>query len=106
MIARRVVFAPRAETQIGDIWDYIALHSDENTADRIVDALIERCLELDMFPGRGTPHEELGEGVRTIPFRRTATIGYVIAGADVVVTGIAWRGQKLEEAIRVPSQRG
>ena len=36
---------------------------------------------------------------RTIPFRRAVTIGYVIAGADVVIVAFAYRGQDLAHQI-------
>lgn len=96
----RVVFSRRARAQIAGIRDYLATHVDEETAERIAAALADRCLELNAYPDRGTPHEDLGDGVRTIPFRRSATIAYVVAGPDVVIIGISWRGQKLEEVIR------
>lgn len=100
MNAYRVVFSRRARAQIIGIRGYLSVKADEETGERLVSALIDRCLELDVFPDRGTPHDELGEGVRTIPFQRKATIGYVVDDADVVIVGIAWRGQGLEEAIR------
>lgn len=96
----RVVFSRRARAQIARSRDYLSIHADEETGERLTTALIDRCLELDDFPDRGTPHPELGAGVRTILFQRKATIGYVVADTDVVVIGIAWRGQRLEDAIR------
>jgi toxin ParE1/3/4 len=103
--AFRVVFSRRARAQLARIRDYLTLHADDETGKRLTSALIDRCLELDDFPDRGTPHPELGAGVRTIVFQRKATIGYVVADTDVVVLGIAWRGQRLEAAIRHSGQR-
>lgn len=77
------------------IGDYIAGQAGAETARRIVNALIDRCLGLSDFPARGTSNPRLGKGVRTIPFRRSATVAYVISGQDVVITGVAWRGQDL-----------
>jgi toxin ParE1/3/4 len=91
----RVVFSARADAHLIAIRDYIAGQAGAGTADRVVNRLIERCLGLNDFPSRGTPCERLGKGVRTIPFRRSATIAYAVAGRDVVITGIAWRGQDL-----------
>lgn len=91
----RVVFSARADAHLMAIRDYIAGQAGADTATRILDKLIDRCLSLEDFPARGTPHPQLGKGVRTIPYRRSATIVYVIAGHDVVITGVAWRGQDL-----------
>jgi plasmid stabilization system protein ParE len=98
----RVVFSRRVRAQLGNIRNYLSVHADGETAERIVGALVNRCLELDTFPDRGTLHEELGKGVRTVPFRRNATIGYVVAETDVIIIGLSWRGQPLERAIRHP----
>ena len=104
MNAFRVVFAGRARAQIARIRDYLSDHAGEETGERVTAALVDRCLELDSFPERGTAHPELGAGVRTIPFQRKATIGYVVSDTDVVIVGIAWRGQRPEDAIR-PGRR-
>ncbi len=99
MSAYRVVFSARVRAQLAAIRDYLSLHADEETAERIATALVDRCLELDSFPDRGTLHRELGDGVRTIPFRRSATIGYIVSGRDVIIIGLAWRGRRLGDAI-------
>jgi toxin ParE1/3/4 len=91
----RVVFSARADAQLIAIRKYIAEQAGTETAGRVVQKVIERCLGLSNFPARGTPSPKSGEGVRTVPYRRTATIGYVLTGRDVVITGIAWRGQDL-----------
>lgn len=99
MSVYRVVFSGAVRDQLDRIADYLSVHTDQEPADKIVGAVIDRCLELDTFPDRGTSREELGQGVRTIPFRRIATIDYVVAGADVVIIGISWKGQRIEDAI-------
>lgn len=93
MSGYRVVFSARADVHLIAIRDYIAGQVGAETAERVIEKLIDRCLGLSDFPARGTPHERLGEGVRTIPYRRSATIRYVISGQDVVIVGVAWRGQ-------------
>jgi toxin ParE1/3/4 len=95
----RIVFSCRARGQISAIRDYLSHRTGAETADRVVGALLDRCVQLAVFPDRGTPRDALGKGVRTIPFRRNATIGYVVSGTDVVNIGIAWRGQQPEDTI-------
>jgi len=48
----RVVFSRRARAQIARIRDYLSIHADEETGERLTTALIDRCLELDDFPDR------------------------------------------------------
>lgn len=95
----RVVFSARADSHLMAIRDYIAGQAGAGTADRVVSNLVDRCLGLNDFPSRGTPCERLGKGVRTIPYRRSATIAYAIAGRDVVITGVAWRGQDMSHVL-------
>lgn len=66
-----------------------------DVASAFVDRLIDRCLSLEEFPSRGTSREDIGMGVRTIPFKRRATIAYTIADTDVVIVTIAYRGQDI-----------
>lgn len=80
----RITRRPLAETDIVEIWDYIA---DDNfeAADRWVDQLDEKLRLLAMQPLMGRTRDELERGVRSFPFGR-----YVIfymptdVGIDVV----------------------
>ncbi len=80
----RITRRPLAETDILEIWDYIA----EDTfaaADRWVDQLDEKLRLLAIQPLMGRTRDELERGVRSLPFGR-----YVIfymptdVGIDVV----------------------
>ncbi|MEA3039739.1 MAG: toxin ParE1/3/4 [Sphingomonadales bacterium] len=106
MSTYRVVFSERVEAQLRAIWDYIAVEADPAAATRTVERLVARCLLLDTFPERGTPHEEYGPRVRTVAFRRSATIGNTVMDRDVVIVGIAWRGQLPGDAIGVDDPHG
>ena len=48
---------------------------------------------LAEFPRRGSPRDDVREGMRTIPFRRRATITYSVVGEDVIVDGVFYGGQ-------------
>lgn len=84
-----------AAGQVDDISTWIADRASADVASRFAHDLLERCRSLELFPHRGTPRSNIRDGLRTIPFPRTVTIGYVIAGAAVVITGFAYRGQEL-----------
>lgn len=91
----RVVFAPRVWQQLDQLRAYVTEHSAADMADRLVSDIIDRCLTLSAFTQRGTPRDDIRPGLRSIPFRRRATIGYVIEGDDVVVVTVAYAGQDL-----------
>jgi plasmid stabilization system protein ParE len=54
------VLTPRAEQDIGDIWDYIAVDSND-AADRVLTALEKAILRLAKTPGIGHLREDLAD---------------------------------------------
>jgi plasmid stabilization system protein ParE len=54
------VLTPRAEQDIGDIWDYIAADSMD-AADRVLTALEKAILRLAKTPGVGHLREDLAD---------------------------------------------
>ncbi|MBK1646153.1 hypothetical protein CKO25_16170 [Thiocapsa imhoffii] len=62
----RLLKRPEAESDLDDIWWYIAQDSPHN-ADRFLDRIEERCLALADFPNTGAPRDELRPGLRSHP---------------------------------------
>lgn len=62
----RVLKRPLAESDLDDIWWYIAQDNPE-AADRLLDRIEERCRALARFPEMGANREELMPGVRSLP---------------------------------------
>ncbi|MBO9711944.1 MAG: type II toxin-antitoxin system RelE/ParE family toxin [Sphingomonas sp.] len=74
---------------------YIAEQSSADIAESFAEAIVERCFELDYFPLRGAPRDDIRAGVRTIPFRRSVTIVYVVQEPDVAILGIFYGGRDI-----------
>ncbi len=75
---------PLAETDILEIWDYIADDSLA-AADRWVDHLDEQFRVLATQPMMGRARDELAPGVRSFPFGRYVVFYVPLAdGIDVV----------------------
>jgi toxin ParE1/3/4 len=62
----RLLKRPEAESDLDEIWWYIAQDSPHN-ADRFLDRIQERCLGLTDFPQMGTRRDELKAGLRSQP---------------------------------------
>jgi len=88
-----VIFLPHAERRLDVIEAYIAEHSSPAIAERFVAALTRRVLHLETFPFRGTPRNDVEPGLRTIVYRRTVTVAYVVEDAAVVVVDFLYRGE-------------
>jgi len=62
----KVVKRPLAETDLEEIWWYIA-QDNPDAADRFLDKIEERCLTLAQFPSMGISRDELHPGLRSLP---------------------------------------
>jgi toxin ParE1/3/4 len=66
----RVRLSSKAQTDLDDIWIYIAKDSLTN-ADKFIDRLLETVQKiLSTAPLAGRQRDELGEGLRSLPFER------------------------------------
>lgn len=88
-----LVFTPRARVQLAAIDDWLSHEASAEVASKFVGAIVERCEKLADFPHRGTPRDDIRPDARTIPFRRRATIAYIVDGEKVVILGVFYRGQ-------------
>jgi toxin ParE1/3/4 len=57
--------APLAERDLEEIWLYVASDASPSTADRLIDAFVERFDLLVEQPWMGRLRPEFGEGVRS-----------------------------------------
>jgi toxin ParE1/3/4 len=62
----QVLKLPQAETDLDDIWWYIAQDS-AGAADRFLDKIEERCQTLAQFPKMGISRDELLPSLRSLP---------------------------------------
>lgn len=98
MTSRRVVLSPEAEAHLESIYRYIAADSSAEIARDYTEAIARKCAGLATFPRRGTPGEDLGAGMRTLAFRRRATIVYSVEPGEVTDPGHLLRGTGLRES--------
>jgi toxin ParE1/3/4 len=89
----RVVFTPRAERQIGALYDYIADADGEVRADKFVGRIVEFCLGLVTFPGRGAARDDVLPGLRIAGVDRRVTVAFMVLTDDVVIEGVFYGGQ-------------
>ncbi|WAP69714.1 type II toxin-antitoxin system RelE/ParE family toxin [Jiella pelagia] len=88
-----VVVTPSAIADLENLHRYIAGESSEDRADSYI-ARIQVYLErLAAFPKRGTAHDELLDGLRTVGFERRATIAFVVTDKTVYIQGVFYAGR-------------
>ena len=95
-MAAEVVYLPSAGADLASIYDWLSDLSDPGHAFAYVDRIQTACEGLAGLPGRGTPHDDLEPGLRSIPFERRATIYYRVAEDRVEIVRILHAGRDAE----------
>ncbi|MGB8600675.1 MAG: type II toxin-antitoxin system RelE/ParE family toxin [Rhizomicrobium sp.] len=96
----KVIFTQRAKMHELNLYVYVAENGGEAAAERFVGAIHKYCCDLKAFPYRGTSREDLGIGVRTLGYKRRATILYRVQNDTVVIGGVYYGGRSLEDDSR------
>lgn len=94
-MAREVIFAPEALTDLFELYDYIATASGAERARNYTDRIVATSRNLVTFPERGTARDDLRPGLRTTTWRRRVTIAYHITTTLVVIDRIFYGGRDL-----------
>lgn len=93
-----VIFSAAAEADLFAIYDYIVERAGGAIALRFVEAIETYCLGFAHTPERGTRRDDLRPGLRTVGFRRRATILFEVDrdARRVVIHGVYYGGRSLE----------
>lgn len=84
-MACEVVFSPEAQTDLLDLYDYIAPRGGEARALAHVEHIQASCVSLGTAPERGTRRDDIRLGLRVTGFERRVTVAFHI-GHDRVVS--------------------
>lgn len=87
-----VEFTLAAEEDLRSIHEWIA---DTETAVTYLRRIKAQCDQLAHFPHQGTPHDDLGPGLRTISFERRAVIVYRIDASSVRILRVLHKGRNV-----------
>jgi toxin ParE1/3/4 len=92
-----VLITKSAEADLLAIYDYIAERVGADTAHRFASRIEEYCLGMANTPERGTRRNDLRPGLRTVGFRRRATILFQLdrQARKVVILGVYYAGRNL-----------
>jgi plasmid stabilization system protein ParE len=88
-----VVFSMAAEEDVAKLLAYLVPEAGERIARDYVDRLIGYCAGLETFPERGMRHDDLRPGLRTVGYRRRATIAFQVENELVTVLRIFHGGR-------------
>jgi plasmid stabilization system protein ParE len=88
-----VVLSHSAEKDLMDLLTYLVQQAGGRIARAYVDRLIDYCSAFGTFPERGTRHDDVRPGLRTVGYRRRATIAFTIEDSTVTIIRIFHGGR-------------
>ena len=105
-MAYTVVFAPEAEHQLAELYQYIASQASPATAKRYTDAIMSCCESLSTFPHRGTARDDIRPALRTTNYKGRTVIAFNVDDTAMLVSilGVFYGGQDYEAALSEPEE--
>jgi toxin ParE1/3/4 len=93
-----VIISAAAEADLLAILDYISERAGERIARGFVDRIETYCIGFSTAPERGTGRDDLRPGLRTVGFRRQATILFEVdhQSRRVVIHGVYYGGRSFD----------
>ena len=91
----KVLFSPKAESQLVSLYGYIADVSCPETAAAFLERLVSYCESLAVFPIRGRLRDDIREGLRITHYKHRTVIAFVPDGArrTVTILGVFYGGR-------------
>ena len=98
----RVCLDPAAIADLDRIRAFVAQAAGKSISDKLIDRVLGYIDGFDSAPKRGAARDDVRPGLRTIAWRRTVTLIFVVddAAGAVVIIGALYRGRDVEAALR------
>jgi toxin ParE1/3/4 len=97
-VAHSVVFAPEAQADLLELYNYIAEHGSPERALAYIERIETTCRNLAIFPERGTRRDDIRPGLRIIGMVRRVTIAFHVGAGTVTIDRILYGGRDLAVA--------
>ncbi|MFJ7355624.1 type II toxin-antitoxin system RelE/ParE family toxin [Phyllobacterium sp. NPDC097923] len=91
----KVVFHPRAEQELVELYDYIRANANPERAQAFLAGIRDCCLGLATFPKRGSIRDDIMAGVRIIGYRRSVSIAFAVTSDRVLILGVFYGGRDI-----------
>jgi toxin ParE1/3/4 len=91
--------SPEAESDLDELWHYVASNGSVELADRLVDSLTTRFFLLGRYPRAGRRRDDLRPGIRSFPVGEYLVF-YRLDGEDVLIQRVARGSRDLEALLR------
>jgi len=93
VIRRTVVLSPEAEADLLSLYDWIAGEASPEVALGYIERLEAYVQGFELASQRGTRHDDIRQGLRTVGFERRVTIAFTVTDNQVIILGFFSGGQ-------------
>ena len=100
-MTRQVIFSPEAETQLVALQRHIAFEKSSAIAERFTGSIVRYCEGFKVSSHRGMRRDDIRPGLRTVGFRRRATIAFTVEDKAVTILGVFYKGRDYESSLRL-----
>jgi toxin ParE1/3/4 len=94
-VTRKVIYSPEAAADLDSLYDFIADQGGPIRAINYIERIAEFCNRLSDFPERGTRHDHLRAGLRTVGFERRVAIAFHVLNDTVIIDRILYGGRDI-----------
>ena len=95
-----VVFTPEAESQLTELYRYIAQAASPDVAQRYLEAIVTYCESLQSFPHRGSQRDDIRPGLRVTNYKGRCVVAFAVTYKLVSVVGVFYGGQDFETVLQ------
>lgn len=100
MKRREVVYSPDARQDLRALFDWIAEVASPDTALGYIERIKAHTDTLEYASERGTLHNDIQPGLRTIGFERRLTIAFTVSANRVTILRLFYAGRNWTEEMR------
>ncbi len=90
-----VIISEGALDDLYDIYQWVLLEAGREIADAYYARLEARLDAFDHYPNRGSPRDDLGNAIRTMPFERRIIILYRVEAQEVTILRVVSSAREL-----------
>lgn len=96
----QIAFTPEAESQLAELYRYLAVSASPEIARNYTDAIVTHCEKLRTLPHRGAGRDDVRPGLRITVYRKRVVIAFMVEEPLVSIIGVYYGGRDYETALQ------
>lgn len=93
-VAYHIRLTDEAEADLQGIYAFISANASPKTARDYINRILGFLAGFDLFPERGTRHDDIRDGLRIVGFERRVSVAFVVEADDVIILRLLYAGRQ------------